>query len=283
MCDPIIDRSDYVLLEQFRKNVVDEYLKNKWASLLANAANPNYRGDIRIKYVEILKELSPVEALFLDVIFNEYVNLRIRSYQSLYLKRTEPDFLCEYLQISNLEYYIIADNLIRLNLCSPEPTTPMSLYNLKNSVVRFFIPKIGIVSLKGKRIYRPTILGMDFVRSCRFDYGNKFGMEEKEWIEKVSYYIEELSKFIKRAEENRFGPNEIRKFYYDTDLLLSDIIEKYGNNGFLKFEYIEFKRVTFWVLGFEDNLGEDKYSRGLSRTKDILLNIRDKLKIIRGE
>jgi len=50
----------------------DPDMQSKWASLLANAANPSYSYDIHLAYVEILNQLSPLEAKLLDLLFNEY-------------------------------------------------------------------------------------------------------------------------------------------------------------------------------------------------------------------
>lgn len=50
----------------------DSDMQTKWASLLANAVNPNYSYDIHSTYVDVLNQLSPLEGRFLDLLFDEY-------------------------------------------------------------------------------------------------------------------------------------------------------------------------------------------------------------------
>src|SRR5712692_3782946 len=47
----------------------DEAMQDRWASLLANAADPNSEVSVLPSFAEILKELSPKEAAILDTLF----------------------------------------------------------------------------------------------------------------------------------------------------------------------------------------------------------------------
>lgn len=48
----------------------DESLQERWAALLANAADPSHRKTISLSYVEALKQLTPEQAIFLDRIYD---------------------------------------------------------------------------------------------------------------------------------------------------------------------------------------------------------------------
>lgn len=50
----------------------DENIHDMWSNLLANAADPNYDGEIRKNYVSILSELEPIDAVILMHIVIEY-------------------------------------------------------------------------------------------------------------------------------------------------------------------------------------------------------------------
>ena len=50
----------------------EESMVDKWANLLANAANPNYPSTVEASFIEILKQLSPNEVLILDKYYDNY-------------------------------------------------------------------------------------------------------------------------------------------------------------------------------------------------------------------
>lgn len=49
----------------------DPALQKQWAALLANAANPNFESDILLAFSEILRELTPTEAKFLSLVYDQ--------------------------------------------------------------------------------------------------------------------------------------------------------------------------------------------------------------------
>lgn len=49
----------------------DEYLQERWAALLANAASPDGSSQVHPSFAEILKELTASDAIFLSTIFEE--------------------------------------------------------------------------------------------------------------------------------------------------------------------------------------------------------------------
>lgn len=127
-------------------------MQTKWASLLANAANPNYSNDIHSTYVEILNQLSTLEAKLLDSLFNEYEKTPSGKKATLSFSKEE---ICQVINIPSEKFDIIIDNLFRLNLLQP----PAS-YNVS-------IEKYPAVSRTHEEV-QLTSLGCDFIRHCRF-------------------------------------------------------------------------------------------------------------------
>jgi hypothetical protein len=56
----------------------DEDMIERWATLLANAINPNHTGGVNIGYLDVLRQLSPKDALVLDKLF-EYYNQKLEE------------------------------------------------------------------------------------------------------------------------------------------------------------------------------------------------------------
>src|SRR5262245_61852607 len=65
----------------------DEDLHSMWAALLANAANPGATFTIRVAFIEILRQLEPQEAKFLDGYVWNYVS----SYRASKSKKEHHD------------------------------------------------------------------------------------------------------------------------------------------------------------------------------------------------
>jgi hypothetical protein len=63
-----------VTLFQYASLEEDPDLQTKWASLLANTADPRSTDAARPTYIEILRELTPTDALFIDCIYQNALN-----------------------------------------------------------------------------------------------------------------------------------------------------------------------------------------------------------------
>jgi len=131
----------------------DPDMQSKWASLLANAANPKYSYDIHLAYVEILNQLTPLEARLLDLLFNEYEGTPSDKKQALSFSKEK---ICQNMSILPEKFDILADNLLRLNLLQP----PASYSGVS-------VGKYPIV-LRTYELMQLTPLGCEFVRHCRF-------------------------------------------------------------------------------------------------------------------
>lgn len=131
----------------------DPDMQTKWASLLANAANPKYSYDIDSTYVEILNQLSPLEAKLLDSLFKEYERTSDDNRDVLLFSKEK---ICQAIGISPERFDILVGNLFRLSLLQP----PASHGGVS-------IGEYPIV-LRTYQVIQLTPLGCDFVRHCRF-------------------------------------------------------------------------------------------------------------------
>jgi len=128
-------------------------MQTKWASLLANALNPKYSYDLHSTYVEILNQLSPLEANLLDLLFNDYEKTPSDKKAALSFSKEK---ICQLMNVSSEKFDIITDNLFRLNLLQPPASHGGVL-----------IGEYPIV-LRTHEVIQLTTLGCDFIRHCRF-------------------------------------------------------------------------------------------------------------------
>lgn len=139
---PLIDASS---LEE------DESMQTRWANLLANAISGVM--EIKPNYVEILKELSPVEALVLDKLYEAVIT------ESDHKKRFQMQFdkekIVEWLKLENDTANLLIENLFRLNLCRMPGSTGVTFgENMR-------------VAISTTDVFEFTATGLDFVRACR--------------------------------------------------------------------------------------------------------------------
>ena len=93
----------------------DNYLQSNWATLLANATSKGEDTSNYITYVELLRQLSPIQAKCLETMYeeSEYPARRLikqlPSYQS-------ANILKKALNVDDNQFIIVIDSLIRLNL-----------------------------------------------------------------------------------------------------------------------------------------------------------------------
>jgi len=131
----------------------DEEMKEKWAALLANAADPTSKLTIRPSYPEILKQLSLFEIKLLD---NFYESINKNSKEDIENSGIVKEKVLKIFTISSEEYDIVAENLFRLGLCQ----TPSS----KGGVTISNYP----VVLKTYDFIKLTPLGEDFIKACKY-------------------------------------------------------------------------------------------------------------------
>lgn len=128
----------------------NETLSNKWAALLANAADPIQRVAVQPGFTEALRQLMPVDAQILAWVYsgvtadtfqlgNEPESIMVESY-------------AKELGLSSADFGVCMDNLLRLRLCGPRT----GAFNVEQySVV--LTPAVWVV---------PTRFGQAFLLAC---------------------------------------------------------------------------------------------------------------------
>lgn len=131
----------------------DESIQDKWAALLANAADPDTSDSVSPTFPQILKELSPKEVALLDKIYDEIVS---RPDDERFTIQFEKQKIVVHFRMPSEDFDVIVDNLSRLGLCQP-PTTGGGMTFREYSVV-----------IRTYDFFCITPLGYKFVKACRF-------------------------------------------------------------------------------------------------------------------
>jgi len=129
----------------------DNFLQDKWAILLVNAANAESGIEVRRAFVEILEQISPLEAKILDVVY------------SLPFKETQHDGIFASDLPNSARRYTEKGN--REDGLEPSDEVKLAIANL----ARVGCLKPGMSWGGGERFQKinPTILGKEFVQACR--------------------------------------------------------------------------------------------------------------------
>jgi hypothetical protein len=146
-------------LLEFASIEEDVKMQERWAALLANAADPNNPFDICSIFSQILNQLSPQEVSILDYMFG------LCFWKS---DRDRP-FLDKHdiVKMNFTEYEVtllIFDNLLRLRLIEEEP--PQLENSINNSLNESKAVQTKL--LHSSRI-RLSEFGVEFVRQSRFE------------------------------------------------------------------------------------------------------------------
>jgi hypothetical protein len=105
----------------------NEDMQERWASLLASAANPNNQTAIEASFIEILKQLVPTHAYLLDVFYDQ-----IRRDQLAPEEWAEHGYILsdirDFLKNEVSQFDVAIGNLLRLNLMA-HPTAKLGIAN----------------------------------------------------------------------------------------------------------------------------------------------------------
>jgi hypothetical protein len=130
----------------------EELIQNKWANILANAITASR--DITPNYAEILKELSVLEVVILDQLFDE------SNKESDYEKRKQLQFskqkISEIFKLSSEQADLIIENLYRLNLCQAPAGHGIAVGQYK-------------FALRTTEVFEFTTFGYYFVQACKWE------------------------------------------------------------------------------------------------------------------
>jgi hypothetical protein len=129
----------------------DDYLQDKWVSLLVNSANAGSGIDVSRAYIEILGQISPLEARILDVIYGlPFEKIRFEGVLAIHLPET-------------------AEVFDEKNSYEREEEPPEEVKLALSNLARVGCLKQGMTWGGGESFLRvsPTILGRAFVEACR--------------------------------------------------------------------------------------------------------------------
>jgi len=137
---------DYGSLEE------DEDMQEKWAALLAKAADPNYSIDFVTIFIEILRQLSPLEVRILDFMYDTYIDTPEEKRNETIINHGA---IRDIIGISPEEYVLLIQNLFRVNLVR---THSMGI-------------TIGLTTPEDdmNEITRLSIFGVNFVKYCKVE------------------------------------------------------------------------------------------------------------------
>jgi hypothetical protein len=166
----------------------DESLQERWAALLANAADPRRSSPVPVSFSTILRDLEAHEALFLDSLFNSVSGPRSNGYRADGVEiGDEQKLISIYDQIAGrpsgpdlraaserrwVEFWQAVNNLIRLGLlarepASPEKPPPLQIpSNRSQKLVAALYAQYGALA-SGRHSFSVTRLGLEFVKCCR--------------------------------------------------------------------------------------------------------------------
>ena len=130
-------------------------MAERWASLLASAANPAGKDTVEPAFVEILRQLTPIQARILDAIYQhiEQKQIPVAEWNQ---RGILSDGLRQALKIESNQFQLAVDNLVRLRLIG---FPAVGLDFIDNKDARF--------QLSNSDLLCGTHLGHAFIRACR--------------------------------------------------------------------------------------------------------------------
>jgi hypothetical protein len=168
-------------------------LQDIWAKLLANAANPEYEGEVLLAFVSMLKELTPREVKFLDCLYEAIERVPVDkpplaisadtggyTVQQLFDLYGEAGLLLitklsrkpteEEAERDRNDFQRTLGLVVRTGIMSELPRVqPIEVQRSEGSS-RYGIPSFVVgekFTLPTKTVYNFTNLGWEFVEACR--------------------------------------------------------------------------------------------------------------------
>lgn len=132
----------------------DNFLRDRWSDLLANASTN--KEDSKIEYVYILRELNKLDVELLNLLFKMYEGTN--SFNLIKNNGFGKNYFIEDLKMSEEIFEKTTDNLIRLNLIKTGDGTEERTMD-----------KTHIATHHKKGVILFTHLGLAFVRACRME------------------------------------------------------------------------------------------------------------------
>jgi hypothetical protein len=134
----------------------DQSLQSLWNHLLANAMNPSFNDEVRYGFVEMIKNITAIEATILNAFYSVLQREnRLTSLSEITNYSLSKEHIIEILKMSPDQYAVSANNLMRMQLLAPAV--------LKGGA------KLGgepLTIFKGIDAVTLTPLGVKFVEAC---------------------------------------------------------------------------------------------------------------------
>lgn len=119
-------------------------LQDLWNNLLANAMDPEFNDEIRYGFIDMIKNLTGIDVIILQYCYSKIVStINLERIDTIYQSEIEKSQIISKLGISELEYSISVENLMRLRLVN-------NVMIMGNGVIDIYM----------------TPLGIKFVRAC---------------------------------------------------------------------------------------------------------------------
>ncbi len=134
----------------------DEDLQLLWARLMANAMDSNSELSLQMSFIEILKNLTALDAKILYTVYKSLENQSSAEYDKVLGVRFEKQQICHVMGISSKDYDISIFNLFRTQCLAP---------GLIKQVGIMFGDEASTI-YKGIEQVSLTPLGLNFVISC---------------------------------------------------------------------------------------------------------------------
>ncbi|MGB7293334.1 MAG: Abi-alpha family protein [Thermodesulfobacteriota bacterium] len=205
-----------------------EYMQDKWASLLANSMSVGANQENFISYVELLRQVSPIQAKFLDLIYEDINFVEMLEYGRRLPSYKSPLSYQPVLNLSSDDLQILLDSLIRLNL------------------IQFELPLKQLVALEKKRRFQRedeleikiapnaqyymrnkislTYLGHDFVKQCKISFSDNHIEQIKKTYE--SSFEDIIRDISGGAKIDKFVADVVNIYKYGKDEHIRSAIRK---------------------------------------------------------
>jgi len=134
----------------------DPSLQHLWNHLLANAMNPEFNGELRYGFIDVIKNITGIEALILNKFYealNREGELDVTKVTNYFLRKED---IIKMLGIDEATYEISIYNLMRMQCIGPAI--------IKGSSIRMGDEPMTIY--KGTDAVVLTPLGVKFVEAC---------------------------------------------------------------------------------------------------------------------
>lgn len=149
-------------------------LQKLWSRLLANAMDPSFASEVRVAYTDIIKCLSGLDARILFLMYNSLRLADSLDFESAAINPFFQSRVCAKLAISEDEFLLSVDNLMRVQCVAPH-VKPIRLGSGLQGQ-HLSSPTLGGLPHPGEVILTP--LGIRFVEACTD--GNELGEDSIE-------------------------------------------------------------------------------------------------------